>query len=131
MKALILIFIALTFSNIARAQEIYLCVSEATGGVSFDRNSQKWQGTALRNNNKILINKKNNKWTMKGFDSSLENECTQPNEYGVMSCNKILGEFNFNIKTRRYISTYVAGYIDGSNNNDNTPAVEIGVCSKL
>ncbi len=131
MKIHILLFIALAFSGIASAQDVYLCVGDAAGGVSFDGNSQKWKGAALRTSSKILVNKKNNKWTMKEFDSSLENECTQPNEYGVMSCNKIFGEFHFSTKTRRYISTYIAGYIDGRNNNDNTPYVEIGVCSKL
>lgn len=132
MRASILIFIVIIFSNVANAQEGYLCVSEAAGGVSFDKNSQKWRSTVFRNDNKkILINKKNNQWTMKAFDNSFETDCTPPNEYGYMFCNKLFGELKFNTKNRRYISTYLFGYIDGSDNNDNTPAVEIGVCSKL
>ena len=131
-KKFVFILFGLFFVNIANAQEGYLCISEAAGGVSFEKNSQKWRGTAFKTDNKkILINKKNNKWMMKEFDSQFESDCTSPNEYGYMFCDKILGEFKFNIKNRRYISTYIAGYIDGLNNNDNTPSIEIGVCSKL
>ncbi len=131
-KIFVLIFIALTYANIANAQEGYLCVSEAAGGVSFDKNSQKWRGTVFRNDNKkILISKKNDKWIVKEFDNSFETECEPPNEYGYMFCNKIFGELKFNTKNKRYISTYLSGYIDGKDNNDNTPAIEIGICSKL
>lgn len=132
MKVFAIIFVALAFSNIAYAQEGYLCVSEAAGGVSYNSSTKKWRGTVFRiDEEKFLIIKKDNKWTMKEFGKSFEAECTQPNEFGVMSCNKLLGDFNFSTKTRRYLSTYIAGYIDGSNNNDNTPNIQIGVCSKL
>ena len=132
MKSSILIFIAIFLSNAANAQESYLCVSEASGGVSYDSSTQKWRGAVFRNDEKkFLITKKDNKWTMKEFGKSFETDCTQPNEFGVMSCNKILGDFNFSTKTRRYLSTYIAGYIDGSNNNENTPNIQIGICSKL
>lgn len=132
MKFFVLISIALAISNMAYAQEGYLCVSEAAGGVSYDSSTKKWRGTVFRNDEeKFLIIKKENKWAMKEFGKSFESECTQPNEFGVMSCNKILGDFNFSTKTRRYLSTYIAGYIDGSNNNENTPNIQIGICSKL
>jgi hypothetical protein len=131
-KKFVLVLLGLDFVSIANAQEGYLCISEASGGVSFEKTQKKWQGSVFRNkNDKILIVKKNNRWTMKGFDSTFESDCTQPNDYGIMSCNKIFGEFNFNTKNRRYISTYIAGYIDGVDNNDNTPHIEIGICTKL
>ena len=132
LKKFIIFLIGFIFLNVVNAQEGYWCISEAAGGVSFERTQKKWQGTTFKNNNdKVLIIKKNNRWIMKKFDSTYETDCTQPNEYGIMSCNKILGEFNFNTKNRRYISTYIAGYIDGVDNNDNTPFIEIGICTKI
>ena len=52
MKASILAFIAIIFSSAATAQEIYLCVSEASGGVSYDTSTQKWRGAVFRNDEK-------------------------------------------------------------------------------
>ncbi len=126
------LFLFALFVNNANAQEGYLCVSEAAGGVSYEKNINKWKGTVFRTkNDKILITNKNNKWIMKQFDSTIENDCNAPNEIGVMRCNNLFGTFIFNTKTRRYLSTYIAGYIDGVDNNDNTPSIEIGICTKL
>lgn len=126
------IFVALMAASNAYAQEGYFCVSEAAGGVSYEKSINKWKGTAFKtNNDKILITKKNNKWVMKQFDLSIENDCSSPNEYGVMKCEKFFGTLIFNTKTLRYLSTYTAGYIDGVDKNDNTPSVEIGACTKL
>ena len=131
-KKLILLFSGLIYFNIVNAQEGYLCVSEAAGGVSFDQTQKKWKGTTFRNSNeKILIYKKNNQWTMKKFASTVENKCTSPNEYGFMFCDIFGGELKLSIKSGRYMSTYIVGYIDGKDNDENTPHIEIGVCTAL
>jgi hypothetical protein len=126
------IFFCAMLSTNSYAQESYLCVSEASGGVAYEKNINKWKGTVFRTKNeKILITSKNNKWVMRKFESTIEVDCNAPSNYGVMRCSDIFGTLIFNMVTRRYLSSYLAGYTDGSDNNDNTPNIEIGVCTKL
>jgi len=118
--------------NIAYAQEGYLCVSEAAGGVSYDKGSKTWKGTSFNiKSEKQLITKKGNKWIIKDFGSTLENECTISSASNIMKCDKIHSDLILNTKTLRYISSYLWGYIDGVDNNNNTPHIEIGICTKL
>lgn len=48
-----------------------------------------------------------------------------------MSCTTILEEFRINVKTLRMMKVYAIGFIDGQDNNDNTPAIMVGTCSKI
>ena len=52
---------------------------------------------------------------------------------GLFSCRLLPGEFELKVSLEngRFLQTYSSGYVDGANNNDNTPHVEIGTCSKL
>lgn len=117
---------------VATAQDSYLCVSEASGSVFYNESQKKWEGTAFSTNNeKIILTKKNGKWKFKNFGYSFENDCGEMNEFGTFRCNIIFGEFLFNSKTKRYLKSYAVGYVDGNDNNNNTPAVTIGKCSPL
>lgn len=116
----------------AVAQEQYLCVSHAAGGVRYDSAAKNWVSTKFKNDDsKYLVIQKNNKWIMKIFGKNYENECGSMSEYGILRCEPFFGEFVFNKKTKRYLKTYIAGFIDGSDGNDNTPLVEVGYCSPL
>lgn len=134
MKKYILITICLAslISTQSKAQESYLCISEAIGGVAYDDTTRKWVGTKFTNTNeKILISKKNEVWKFKIFNGTYEEKCGKMNEYGIIRCDIIGGDFIFNKKTKRFIKTHINGYISGIDNNDNTPAVIIGSCSQL
>lgn len=50
---------------------------------------------------------------------------------GFFSCRLWVGELKVSLENGRFLKTYSSGYVDGVNNNDNTPHVEIGTCSKL
>lgn len=114
------------------AQDSYLCISEAMGGVAYDSSTRKWEGTKFKNSNeKIILIKKNGVWKLKNFGSTFEKDCGKMNEFGTFRCNILFGEFLFNSKTKRFLKSFVAGYVDGEDNNDNTPAVMAGTCSPL
>ena len=54
------------------------------------------------------------------------------NEYSNdFICRVELGQFFFSPESGRFIKTYTAGYWDGENNNDNTPNITRGRCSKI
>ncbi|WP_157953873.1 hypothetical protein [Microbulbifer sp. A4B17] len=46
-------------------------------------------------------------------------------------CHVGVGEFFFSPESGRFIKTYTAGYWNGENNNENTPNVTRGRCSKI
>lgn len=129
---LITIFLASSVSTQSKAQESYLCISEAIGGVSYDANKKRWEGTKFTNSNeKSLLTKKNGTWKYKDFGSSAESDCGKFNDFGAIRCNILFGEFIFNFKTKRFTKSYLVGYVNGDDNNENTPAVMIGSCSQL
>lgn len=118
--------------SVTMAQDSYLCVSEAMGGIAYDSSTRKWEGAKFTNSNeKIILVKKNGVWKLRNFGSTFENECGKMNEFGTFRCNILFGEFLFNSKTKRFLKSYVVGYVSGEDNNDNTPAVMAGVCSPL
>jgi hypothetical protein len=42
-----------------------------------------------------------------------------------------MSEYTINLVTNRFFAAYLQGYIDGKENNDNTPAVLAGTCTKI
>jgi len=130
-KKIFLIFYFL-IPSLVSAQENYLCVSEAIGGVAYNSTEKKWEGTKFKNSSeKIIITKTNGIWKYKEFGATFEEDCGKSNEYGNFRCSIFFGEFVFNSKTKRFIKTYTAGYVGGEDNNNNTPAIMIGTCSKF
>lgn len=50
---------------------------------------------------------------------------------GEFSCMQFGGEWIMHIENLRFLQSYVWGYVDGRDNNENTPNVEIGTCTKI
>jgi hypothetical protein len=40
-------------------------------------------------------------------------------------------DYQFNLRTNRFLGAYLEGYVDGKDNNDDTPFVSGGTCSKI
>ena len=65
------------------ADNTYLCITEAAGGVRFDSKQNKFVGSAfdIQNPKKILVKKENDgKWTIKDFGSDIDSvwgKCTE------------------------------------------------------
>jgi hypothetical protein len=55
------------------------------------------------------------------------------NEYSPLICvgGDDLQEYRFSLKTNRFLSTYLYGYIDGKDSKENTPSIEGGTCTKI
>jgi hypothetical protein len=125
------LFFLATHSN-AWSQDKYVCVSEAIGGVSFNTNSQKWESTKFSNNGeKFILSSRNGEWSIKEFGRKHEDKCGKMQENGHLSCRIIFGDFIFNLETKRFLKTYLSGYVFGEDTNENTPAIIIGTCEKV
>lgn len=120
------------------AEERYLCEEVSAGGVQYNTTSQQWVGTSFIVNGKYIISEpapelwfgKNSFVVTKIGDEIPSWYCKQPfNTDGYLNCQRDLGDFTLNKNTLRFMRFYNFGYLNGIDDNDNTPAVVIGVCS--
>lgn len=52
-------------------------------------------------------------------------------ENGDLSCKLMGGDLDVNLVNGRFLKSYNWGYVDGVDNNSNTPHIEIGKCSRI
>ena len=46
-------------------------------------------------------------------------------------CSSVVREYEFNLRANRFLVFYLLGYFDGRDNNENTPSVSGGMCTKV
>jgi hypothetical protein len=74
-----------------------------------------------------------------GFDGkppSLTNDPPfyMPDQTKVLTCglqSGTLSQYEFNVVNHRFLEIYTAGYVDGGDDNSDTPAISGGLCSKV
>jgi len=130
MKRLIFVFL-ITMCSVTSAQDAYLCIPKSATGYSYIQVTNSWEMTSFSvGNDKYLLKNKSKSWNWDRFGES--NSFSTCKEIGSqISCARLGGDVIFDKKTLRYLRTYIAGYVDGVNNNNNTPLIEIGTCSPL
>jgi hypothetical protein len=120
------------------SEERYLCETVTSGGVRYDTTSKEWVGTRFKTTKSLIISKPTDGGPYEGRafvvtklgTSYASGSCAKPfDSEGNLKCGMLFGELLFNKNTMRFLSTYMFGYLDGIDNNDNTPAISIGVCS--
>lgn len=139
----ILLLCALTFliSPLTYSKnDTYLCVTEDVSGFYFENN--KWGHAYFNDRDKYILRKlkkdesgytdKNNTYGLfeLGENSTLY-KCIQNPYSNNFKCTSFLGEFFYSPKTGRFLKTYTQGYWGGGDNNENTPNMAIGKCSKI
>jgi hypothetical protein len=129
MRKLITIFL-FAICSVAQAQDTYLCIPKSATGYSYEKSTKSWEITSFNvRNEKYLLKKKSGIWSWDEFGQNTSlSECKEL--ITKINC-RLAGELIFDKKTLRYLRTYIAGYVDGVNNNNNTPLIEIGTCSPL
>lgn len=135
----------------------YLCVATAAGGISFDDVSKTWRGTMFAIDKerlivrvtlvgkmqkspypgapnetamgyKVEVAEPGNKSTVNCLDA--EGSTVSISQNGYLSCSDF-EEFKFNFENLRYMSIYSFGFINGENDNSDTPHITIGECSRF
>jgi hypothetical protein len=137
----------------------YFCIVESSGGVAFDARSQKWQGTVFRPEGKFVLKMEwlksrveNSKYLGDQRVNDYHVSITQSGgtypmpcgngarpdgtvvsifEGGSFRCEAGLQDYAFNIGTNRFLVAYMVGFISGTDNNENTPAMSAGTCTKI
>lgn len=144
---------------IAPRSATYYCTTEAFGGVNFDKQNQRWKAANFKPEKPFVLKlnflssarEKMFEWSQPGavnrFEvalteagSSKDRPCrkmkdpTKPIEVwddGWVRCEFNLTELRFNPENNRFLTGYLVGYVDGDDSNENTPAIGVGVCTKL
>ena len=140
---------------------VYLCFEDASGCISYDDASKMWVGTKFRSDDRYILTVKSNglvndfldipnmtyiiTWEKHGANwDPLSKGCwTESNKLreinpmsswapgGDLSCNLKGGQLKVNFNTLRFLNTYLKGYIDGVDDNSNTPFINVGTCTKI
>jgi hypothetical protein len=137
----------------------YFCTVEASGGLAYDNSLRKWVGARFDPRGKFVFRLKYAKSTMKkdvsGVQSSIPEyeatitpagtNATLPcfanagntvnviiGEYGWVDCQMLFGnDYKFNLKSNRFLETFLSGFIDGSDSGSDTPYIHGGTCTKI
>jgi hypothetical protein len=59
-----------------------------------------------------------------------KDKTTSADQDGTLNCATALFEYKFNLKNNRFLRAYLVGYVNGMNENSNTPYVSGGTCIK-
>lgn len=128
----LLICLTIFYINNSYAQQAYVCVTNNSTGFRYNSNAQMWERAGFNvTDEKRLLKKIPSGWRWSDFGSQSGHDCGEINSFGLLNCNILFGELRFNKNTLRFIETYTVGYIDGKNDNKNTPGISIGTCSPL
>lgn len=108
----------------------WLCVSEGASG--FRWNGVSWEARSFRALEKYVLSWRTDDgeegWKVNEMGSEFAWPCSLNDQ--TFNCTTF-GEFFISLETLRYIKTYIVGYLEGVDSNENTPHIEIGTCSRL
>lgn len=160
MRPLLTLAALVAFSTAANSQSknwTFYCTIEASGGLSYDETQKKWVGGRFRSNEAFILRmvfKRTSSEKMPGGKEELVNfydatvtekgtsntkDCISANyarEVRLLSdnwfsCQVPLMEYEFNIPKGRFLQIYRIGFVNGQDNNNDTPAISGGTCTKI
>lgn len=144
--SLSLFFLAAAYAN-AAPSDSYICVADHSVGFSYNKSTREWGPTTFKTTEKLLIaratpdeKKRGFSWMIKELGSDFPSFGCKDDftDRGSLSC-KGFGDFMFNQRNGRYLSTYMIGYVGDrlgpetsiGEEGANTPAMTVGKCSAI
>ena len=137
----------------------YFCSVKFAGGIAYDEATKQWAGAKFRPSGNFFVRLRYVKtrtenagqpWsydlddylvfiTKEGEEFRfLMGGCYGDNlkrpgldQYGFLSCSSGGQDYKFNFKNNRFIQIYTVGYVNGLDNNNDTPSISGGVCTKV
>jgi hypothetical protein len=138
----------------------YFCIAEASGGLYYNGTTKGWEGSSFKAEQKFILRLKFLRTRMQkgtfifatdeavsdyevtttqsgsNFAEGCESdsgakEITVVDQLGYVNCEESFGRLKFNLKSNRFLLAYLSGFVNGKENNDDTPAVSGGACTKI
>jgi len=141
MKKFYFLIFSFFLTNFAQSQDAYICVPTGITGFKFNAVSKTWEQKNFRTSNtKKLLKRNEREWNWQVFGSKNDwSECgglafggkDDFNSDGFIFCDVIGGHMRMSKNSLRYVETYELGYVVGTDENSDTPLIEIGTCSPL
>lgn len=138
MKKLLFLSVFFLFNVNFVYAESYMCIAEASGGVFYDTQSKNWIGAIFNADEKLMIKKtpedsEDAKYRVYDYGKVFPRYVCEKDfkDNGYLFCSSAVGFFKFNKNNLRFLSSYEAGYVDGNDNNENTPFISVGKCSPM
>ena len=139
-------------SAVAAPADAYLCVAEMSAGLQFDSAQNAWRSNVFNTTAKFMVKRATQTeasvgwywavWSL-GNQTLPEYVCKQDFDAGGFLYCEGFGQFKFNNKNLRFISTYMFGFVDDRLSEtdspfgrsrvegQDTPSVKGGRCSPL
>jgi len=138
----------------------YYCVADAAGGLKYNESMKKWEGASFRPEAKfalrmnflrarvqkeeyssLVAEEQVSDYTVtvttSGSNTGVDCISQYPSktvtvyESGNFRCYTAVTEYIFNVRTNRFLAISRVGYVGGEDNNDNTPSIQGGTCTKI
>jgi hypothetical protein len=137
----------------------YYCTAEFAGGGWYNEQAKRWEGATFKPEKGFVLKLKalaegtEKSWNDKDVTfyeyevvttevgEPHSSKCFAPGsgerpvkvyESGYVACTSdALTDYRFSLKHLRYLSSYMYGFIDGSNDNSDTPHTSGGTCTKI
>jgi hypothetical protein len=125
----------------------YSCTAESSGGIFYNDQTKKWEGTGFRALSKFILRLKYVRTIAEGDEfavtitpggrndalpcASYRTQLAQIDDLGFLACRTEFYNYKFNLKAGRFVESYLMGYINGQDINDDTPLVSGGSCTKI
>lgn len=150
-------FIGLAGAAHAQAPDAaYFCREEFIGGLTFDSTSRQWRGAVFTNLRNFVLRLKSagqtgdGKYVLDTFNVTATREGAKVSadcldlskdvsamdrivvgKNNILRCFAGATEYQFNRANNRFLATYAYGYVNGADNDDDTPYVSGGRCTKI
>jgi hypothetical protein len=134
----------------------YFCSSEIEAGLKYDPSLKEWRSVRFKEKEKFVLKLRFVRaeeglqggeiysLTITPEGRERADECYAKNyglpgdprelsahaDYRNLFCYTTYRTYQFNMKTSRFLSAYIEGYVDGDKNGD-TPAFAAGKCTKI
>jgi hypothetical protein len=125
----------------------YSCTAESSGGIFYNDQTKKWEGTRFRPLSKFVLRFNYVRTTALGDEYAVSvspegkndpQSCTSHRmqfalftEPGLLACRTEFYSYRFNLKSGRFVEAYMMGYVNDDDTNDDTPVVSGGRCTKM
>lgn len=156
----IILALTLTGSAVAlpARDATYFCNVKAAGGLRYDEQTKVWRSANFKPGNsfvlklKFVASRTQKSWndkdepvndfsvTLTEEGSNSEKKCYNSRTFkeiitissiNYINCNSSITEYTFNLESNRFLAAYLVGYVGGDDNNDDTPSISGGTCTKI
>jgi hypothetical protein len=148
-----------TAFGLERREGTFHCTVKFTGGLEYNKALKEWQSTILKPSRDFVMKLtfrqtakgqedsdefvKDQTNDRDEYDVTITEEGDTPvscresreklpsiNRYGFLECSRMgLIDYKFNFINHRFIQIYKGGYINGADDNNDSPKVSLGLCT--